>query len=301
MREKIQRDGEQELERKRSAALEELDDAELRLHTGKYATPAFMAPELAAFPELVFRDDDSLKGTAQTPAAPKVPDEPWSMTKVVNDIRSPRREPVRWKRWAVRGGIAAVILITAGTAVMVESRSPVRADTLRAPARPTRPVAAVPAPAAPAVTDSSAGGIGVATDSASVGATDSSIVSAPDSLSAEAPIVFDSARAQARRDSVRRYNMLAAAARARADSIAQRREEAAAQRREEAAAERREEAAAQRRAESSERREGVPEIRRPIRTADPQDLMMLSDSLATPRSDTAVPEPPTVPQPNAVP
>ena len=309
LREKIQREGEQEVERMRSTALEELDDAEIRLHTGKYATPAFMAPELAAFPELVFRDDDSLKGTDQAPVAPKLPDEPWSMTKVVRDLQSPRREPVRWKRWAVRGGIAAVILITAGTAVVIESRSPVAADTLRAPARPTRPVAAVPAPAAPAVTDSSAGGIGVATDSASVGATDSSMVSAPDSLSEAAPIVFDSARAQARRDSVRRYNMLAAAARARADSIAERREEAAAERREEAAAQRREEAAAQRRsdfpairgAESSERRDAAPAIRRPIRTADPQDLMMLSDSLATSPSDTAAPDPPTLPQPNAVP
>ena len=206
------------------------------------------------------------------------------MTKVVHDLRTPRREPVRWRRWAVRGGIAAVILITAGTAVMVESRSPVRADTLRAPARATRPVAAVPAPT-PAVTDSSAGGLGVAPDSAGVAATDSLAEAAPDSLTASAPIVFDSARAQARRDSVRRYLMAAAAARARADS---------------AAALRRAEFPSIRRAEAPERREAPAAPRRPIR-ADPQDLMMLSDSLSSAPSDTGAAEPPSLPQPNAAP
>src|SRR5688572_11850100 len=180
LRQKIQRDGEKELERLRAAALEELEDSELRLHTGTYKTPTFMAPELAPFPELAFRDDDRLSGAEKASAVPKLPAEPWSVTKVVHDLRSPRRTPVRWKRWAVRGGIAAVILITAGTAVMVESRSPVRADTLRAAGRATPRAAAVPTPAAPAVTDSSAGGLGGAPDSAAVFATDSSIESAPD-------------------------------------------------------------------------------------------------------------------------
>jgi serine/threonine protein kinase len=284
LREKIQRDGERELERLRAAALEELEDSEIRLHTGKYATPAFVAPELAPFPELAFRDDDRLKGGDTTPSAPKLPAEPWSVTKVVRDLRSPRREPVRWKRWAVRGGIAAIILITAGTAVVVESRSPVQADTPAAPARATRPVAAVPAPAAPAITDSSAGGLGVAPDSTGVAATDSSLASASDSLGAATPIVLDSARAQARRDSVRRY-MAAAAARARADS---------------AAALRRADLPTIRRTESPVRREGAAAPRRPIR-ADPQDLMELSDSLAGSAPDAGAPEPPVLPQPNAGP
>ena len=289
LREKIEREGEQELERKRSAALEELDDAEIRLHTGKYATPAFMAPKLEAFPELAF-SEDRLKSGENTPAVPKLPDEPWSVTKVVQDLRSPRRTPVKWRRWAVRGGIAAIILITAGTAVMVESRSPVRADTLRAPAGANRPVAAVPAQPSPAVTDSSAGKLGGASDSASMAAADSMTVSTPDSLSPAAPIVFDSARAQARRDSVRRYLMAAAAAaRARADSAALRREDAATLRRPEFTM--------PRRGESPERREGSAAARRPVR-ADPQDLMLLSDSLSTSPSDAPAPEPPVLPQPN---
>jgi serine/threonine protein kinase len=281
LRQKIQSEGDEELERLRAAALEELEDSEIRrLHTGKYATPTFMAPKLEPFPELAFRDDERLMGAERTSSVPKLPAEPWSVTKVVHDLRSPRREPIRWKRWAVRGGIAAVILITAGTAVMVESRSPVRADTLRAPARAARPVAAVPAPA---VTDSSAGGLGGAPDSATMAAADSSIESAPDSVGA-APLVFDSARAQARRDSVRSY-LMAAAARARADS---------------AAALRRAALPSIRRAETPERRDGAAAARRPIR-ADPQDLMMLSDSLASSPSDTGAPEPPTLPQPNAAP
>ena len=283
LREKVRREGDQELERIRAAALEELDDAEFRMHTGKYATPAFVAPALAPFPELVFRDDDRLKGAEKESTAPKLPAEPWTVTKVVNDLRSPRREPVRWKRWAVRGGIAAAILITAGTAVMVESRSPVRADTLLAPARPTRPVAAVPAPATPAVTDSSAGGLGAVADSTNASATDSSaLASSSDSLGAAGPVVFDSARAQARRDSVRRYMMAAAAAKARADS---------------AVALRRGQFPSIRRAESPERSDGAAAARRPVR-ADPQDLMMLSDSLASSPTDTGAPEPPALPQPN---
>ena len=280
LREKIQKAGEVEMERKRAAALEELDDAEIRLHTGKYATPAFMAPELAPFPELVFRDDDQFKGAEKKAATPKLPAEPWSLTNAVRDLSSPRRAPIRWKRWAVRGGIAATILITAGTAVMIESRSPVNADTLRAPARaPSSPVAAIPAPAtaaAPAVTDSSAGGLGVAADSATLAESDSAVVAAaPDSARTVAPIVIDTARARARRDSVRRYLVAAAAARARADSLARRR------------------------AESAEPREGAATVRRQPR-ADPQDLMMLSDSLAGSKSDTA-PEPPALPQPNVGP
>ena len=293
LREKIRSEGEKELERKRAAALEELDDAEIRLHTGKYATPAFMAPKLEPFPELAFRED-RLKGGENAPTAPRLPDEPWTVTKVVSDLRSPRRTPVNWRRWAVRGGIAAVILITAGTAVMVESRSPVRADTLRAPVRANRPVtAAVPAQPSPAVTDSSAGGLGGASDSASVATADSTSEAALDSGRAAAPIVLDSARAQARRDSVRRYLMAAgAAARARADSAAQRSEQSPLFLRPETPA--------PRRAAVPERRDGAAAARRPVR-ADPQDLMMLSDSLSVSPSDTAAPEPPALPQPNAGP
>jgi hypothetical protein len=77
---------------------------------------------------------------------------------------------------------------------------------------------------------------------------------------------MDTARARARRDSVRRYLSAAAAARASTDSAA--------------------------------RRNGAATARRAPR-ADPQDLMDLSDSLSG--KPDAAPEPPTLPQPNAGP
>jgi serine/threonine protein kinase len=265
LREKIQREGEAELERKRAAALEDLDDSEIRLHTGKYATPKFIAPELAPFPKLVFDRDEHLRKTA-TGEKPVLPEQPWSVVDTVEKLRSPRREPINWRKWAVRGGIAATILITAGTAVMIESRTPVSADTLRTPARAARPVVAAPTPVAPAVTDSSAGGLGAtATDSTSAAAAvrDSTVVATGDTASARVPIVLDTARARARRDSVRRYlAAAAAAARARSDSVA--------------------------------RREGIPVRRAP--RSDPQDLMELSDSLSS-GSGNAAPEPPALPNP----
>jgi serine/threonine protein kinase len=278
LREQIQRDGEAELERKRAMALEELDDSEIRLHTGNYATPRFMAPELAPFPKLVFERDDHLK-VGEKSDTPALPAEPWSVNNVVEKLRSPRREPRNWRRWAVRGGIAATILMAAGSAVVIESRTPASADTTRAPVRAVRPATPAPALVTPAVTDSSAGKLGVAaTDSAGALARDSATVASADTASTArptvtggtagtaVPIVMDSARARARRDSVRRYLSAAAAARANTDSAA--------------------------------RRNGATTARRAPR-ADPQDLMDLSDSLSA--KPDAAPEPPALPQPNAGP
>ena len=296
LREEIKKAGEKELERLRATALEEMEDADIRIHTGNYATPAFMPPEIAPFPELVFQRDEHLKKSLRV-GQPEPPAEPWSVLKVVEKLQSPRREPVPWKRWAVRGGIAATILITAGTAVMIESRTPVSADTVGAAARARRPVqVATPATPAP-VTDSSAGRLGAAvTDSTAVAATDSASGSIPDSTSqptaagagaspiaaatsapaaspGEAPRVFiDTARARARRDSVRRYNEAAAArALVRFDS------------------------AVRPAARTPTRTAPTSTVVRRAPRADPQDLMMLSDSLSSGKADTSAPEPPSLP------
>ena len=304
LREEIKKAGEKELERLRATALEEMEDSDIRIHTGNFATPAFMPPEIAPFPKLVFRRNDHLR-KSERPGQPDLPAEPWSVMKVVEKLQSPRREPVKWKRWAVRGGIAATILITAGTAVMIESRKPVSADTVGAAARVRRPVqAARPATPAP-ITDSSAGRVGTAAaDSASVAAIDSASATAPDSArttpttrasaaplteASAAPvvdgseaqrIVIDTARARARRDSVRRYNE-AAAARALArstDSVSR----------------------APTRPPTRPAAVAPTVVRRAPR-ADPQDLMMLSDSLSSGKADTPAPEPPSLPQPNTGP
>jgi hypothetical protein len=259
LREQIQKAGEMELERIRALAVEDLDSSDFRMHTGNYAAPAFIAPKLEPLPELVFRRDEHLKQPEQI-ADPTLSAEPLSMLKVVRKLQSPRRKPRAWRRWAVRGGIAAAILLAAGTAVMMESRVPVNADTLGATARPTRSVRAVTTPASPAVTDSSAGRLGAAADSASA-PTGIAATTASDSAAviATPSVVVDSARVRARRDSLRR----AAAALARTDSAA--------------------------------RASTTPRRRAP--RADPQDLMDLSDSLSSGTVEPDAPAPPTLPGP----
>ena len=267
LREQIQKAGEMELERIRALAVEDMDSSDFRMHTGNYAAPAFIAPKLEPFPELVFRRDEHLKKPEHI-ADPTLPAEPISVLKVVRKLRSPRRRPTAWRRWAVRGGIAAALLIVAATAVIIESRSPVIADTVAATAPAGKPAQATASPASPAVTDSSAGRLGAtATDSTATVVTDITRAQ-QDSLAATAAtpsIVVDSARARARRDSVRRAN---AAALARSDSAT--------------------------------RGTRAPVARRAPRS-DPQDLMMLSDSLSSGKVDTSAPEPPAVPRPNAGP
>ena len=241
LREQIQKSGEMELERIRALAVEDMDSSDFRMHTGNYAAPQFIAPKLEPLPELVFRRDEHLKKPEQI-ADPTLPAEPLSVLEVVRKLQSPRRKPTQWRRWAVRGGIAAAILIAAGSAVMMESRMPVSADSVGAAVRTSRPVQAVTTRAAPAVTDSSAGGLGApAVDSA---APLTSVARATTTDSATlATSAVDSARIKARRDSLRR-----AAALARSDSVA--------------------------------RASAAPTTRRSTRV-DPQDLMDLSDSLSS--------------------
>jgi hypothetical protein len=262
LRASIQEAGEVELERKRTAALEDLDDSEIRLHTGRYATPKFGAPKLTPLPGIAFHRDEHLK-EAEPIGEPTLPAEPATVIKVVHKLRSPRRRPSAWRRYAVRGAIAAAILITAGYAVLVESRSPGFTDTLGssapaiAPATPAPPPSSAVAPVDPgAVTTSSPGGLsatGTPVDSAS--------------LAAAAPV--DSAIIRARRDSARRVNA------ARIEAL---------------------------RADSARARASTqPATRRvPAARGDPRDLMDLSDSLSNAES-APEPDPPTLPQPNGNP
>jgi hypothetical protein len=204
LRAEIREAGEIELERKRAAALEDLDDSDIRLNTGRYATPRFIAPKLAPLPEIAFRRDEHLK-EAEPIAEPSLHDVPSSVLKMVRKLRAPRRKPVAWRRWAVRGGIAAAILATAGTAVLMESRTPIRlgSDTGAAPSRAIR---AIPSPGTTPVTMSSPGGLGAAPAPAdSVAAASAApIVGAPTTPA-------ESLAVRARRDSVRRANATAAA------------------------------------------------------------------------------------------
>jgi hypothetical protein len=189
--------------------------------------------------------------------------------RVTQKLRAPRKKPIPWRRWGVRGGIAAAILITAAAAVMVESRSPGFADTLRTgqrarpAAQPSRGAtqaaqAPLPAQAAPAVA------------SPDSGRADTTYTTAGGVV---APAVNpDSVAARARRDSVRRaLQAQRDAGLLRADSAARR------------------------------ARPTTPAVRRAAGARlDAQDLMELSDSLAGSTSEPE-PEPPTLPQPDVNP
>ena len=229
LRAKIQADGEMELERKRAAALEDLDDSEIRLFTGKYATPRFVTPELDPLPSIAFRRDEHL-GRGSRIDEPALSEEPWSVVDVVQKLREPRRTPFRWRRWAVRGGIAAAILLTAGYAIMVESRGPAIVDTkgasapsLRVVPEAARPTGTAATPQAVAPASPSAVPSSPATDSMTPAATATPSTTGAAAPSGAAtyssaggalgtPTVPDSAAARARRDSIRRATLARAQA-----------------------------------------------------------------------------------------
>jgi hypothetical protein len=160
---------------------------------------------------------------------------------VTRKLRAPRKRPIAWRRWAVRGGIAAAILITAASAVMVESRSDglteIRGASAPAPrvaptADPRQPQ--LPTPPLTATTQTPIAGTATYSNESGV------IV---------APTRTDSAAARARRDSVRRANT----ARLNAGLT---------------------------RSDTGERRPATEATTRRQTRRDDQDLMMLSDSLA---------------------
>jgi hypothetical protein len=318
LRERIQKAGEEELEKKRAAALEELDDSEIKLNTGRYATPRFVEPQLEPFPQLAFRRNEH---TAEKKLieAPKVDEEPALVVGMVERLKSPQQTTREWKRWAVRGGIAAVILITAGSAMMIESRSP---DFGTAPrAEQGRPNASVKPPAPATTPAPAAGAATVSTENGSVDSTaaDSARADSIEARTAKATagvtrdssngaIAVDDSAARARRALARRDSAQRAMARDSAERAVERRAAEQSARRDSirrAAAERASasdsNAGATRSTPTAEAARVAP-AERPATPAatrrDDQDLMLLSDSLAK----TAAPAPvvtPTGPTPGA--
>jgi hypothetical protein len=312
LRARIQKAGEDELERKRAAALEELDDSEIKLNTGRYATPRFVEPQLEPLPQLAFRRTEHTEKGKQI-EAPKVEGDPALVMGVVEKLKSPRKRPVEWKRWAVRGGIAAVILITAGSAMLIESRSPDfgMGPRTAAPRPSANAKPAAPASTPPAATTPAASGATVSTANGAVDSTADADSALADSIAARtaaatARVTRDSsngavddavtrARALARsRDSVQRATARDSAEIAR--RAAERRESA---RRDSIRREAAERASAPEPNPGAERTAPAVEAareapaQRPAQATrrDDQDLMMLSDSL----SRTATPAPVVTP------
>jgi hypothetical protein len=113
LRARIRVAGELEVERKRTMALEEIDDAEIRLETGELKTPAFVRPYIASLDKITFRNNDPL-APETIRRAPKPP-EPVQLEHVVEELKLPRRKPIQWRRWLVPSAVAAAIAIAAST------------------------------------------------------------------------------------------------------------------------------------------------------------------------------------------
>jgi len=313
LRERIQKAGDDELEKMRASALEELEDSEIKLNTGRYATPRFVEPQLEPFPKLAFKSTEPT-GEKKPIEAPKVGAEPTLVVGMVEKLKSPRKKPVEWKRWAVRGGIAAVILITAGSAMLIESRDPdfgtaPRAAQPRPNAKPPAS-AATPAPAAGAATISTENGAvdSTAADSARADSIEARTAKATAGVtrdSSNGALAIDDSLARARRAQARRDSVQRAIARDSAQS-----ERRAEERRESARRDSIRRDAAERASatdtNAGSTRPAPAEATRPTQAErsaqttrrDDQDLMLLSDSL----SKMATPAPavtPTGPPPGA--
>lgn len=149
LRARIRVAGELEIERRRAKALEELDDAEIRLDTGEMATPAFVRPYIASLDKITFRDGSPL-APESVRRAPK-PSEPTRLGQVVEELHAPRRKPIEWRRWLVPTGIAAALVIALISTIIVGQRA-TNAASVRRPATPVasaRPVARPAAATAP--------------------------------------------------------------------------------------------------------------------------------------------------------
>jgi hypothetical protein len=218
---------------------------------------------------------------------------------VVEKLKSPRKEKAEWKRWAVRGGIAAVILLTAGSAMLIESRSPDYGTAPRV-AQP-RPAVKSSAPATPPVATPApgAGSPTISTENGAVDSTataDSTRASAASAAarvtqdSSNGAVAVDDSAARARRALVRRDSVQRAVARDSAERASERRAaERESARRDSIRREAAERASASapntgtgRSAPAVEAVREAPALRPAQQTTrrDDQDLMMLSDSLA---------------------
>jgi hypothetical protein len=152
LRAEIKRAGEQEVEMKRQAALENITDDESVLDSPDFEPAEFAAPELAALEPLEFDDATPLLSDAPMDfAPPKELDE--KLDEVSEYSRSPG--PTSKQRWAIASAAVLAILLVVSVSAALISRHTSRitattsAGTIAAPAKP--PVATKPIVTAPVV------------------------------------------------------------------------------------------------------------------------------------------------------
>jgi hypothetical protein len=152
LREEIKRIGEAEVERKRTATLDELHESEIHRETTEMAAPNFVAPMIRPLDEITFRDADPLAPSKRRVSAPEI--EPSAaLESAVASAKVPhptggRRRPT----WLMPAAIAATVLVVASTAVVIANRPSNAADARRpAPKVMKAPPVARTVPAQPAV------------------------------------------------------------------------------------------------------------------------------------------------------
>ncbi|MEO7454895.1 MAG: hypothetical protein ABIY52_01440 [Gemmatimonadaceae bacterium] len=186
LRSELKHAGEVEIERKREAALAEVDDAESTLDDEIYAAPGFVPPTILPLEDMVFDDDTELMRDERFEVEPidtrvDLPvlyeeEEPVVATADVPPVKAPSAPtPGGRKKWIVPVSVAVIVAAIGGSAIVLGSRStPTQPVVTPVPAKA---VAAAPAPVPAAlppslvplpptsVQDSSAGSIAARTDS----------------------------------------------------------------------------------------------------------------------------------------
>jgi hypothetical protein len=143
LRAEIRRAGEQELERKREAALEEITDADSTMENPVYRTPLFVPAVIPPIAELTFDDDTALMRDSQEVVMPLTTEE--AAIPVEEPAgRSPIVETLTQRKWLIPAGIAGLVAVLAAGAVTLGRREP------QPPPKPAaKPVATLPATTAP--------------------------------------------------------------------------------------------------------------------------------------------------------
>ncbi|HEX6599781.1 MAG TPA: hypothetical protein VF034_10705 [Gemmatimonadaceae bacterium] len=149
LRAEIKRAGEQEVEMKRQAALENITDDESVLDSPDFEPAEFVAPELAALEPLEFDDSTPLLSDAPMDFSP-----PKELDEKLDEVSEYSRPPgpTSKQRWAIASAaILAILLVVSVSAALISRHSSritsTSAGTIAAPARPpvaTRPIVAAP-------------------------------------------------------------------------------------------------------------------------------------------------------------
>lgn len=155
LRAELQHAGDQEIEQKRLAALEDFTGEEpSALDADELATPAFAMPTLVPIQPLVF-DDDTPVMQSEPIAFPAEKPEPAVVTRepATAATSGSGTPPNRRRNQLIAGAIAAVVIVGGASALVMSSRAPAPQRAPRTVAAPVvstaPPVAAGTAPAAP--------------------------------------------------------------------------------------------------------------------------------------------------------